>query len=83
MPRLSLTTIQQRLAGLSEGAVTTLKLNDGLILFIRGEGGDPKLADYHAWIPNFDGEGNLWTYLGEIDGLMALISEYRKRKPKK
>lgn len=81
MPRLTLSAVRERIANLGEGETKTIRLQNKLILYVRGEGGDSKLADYHAWIPNFNGKGNLWTYLGELDGLMALVAEYRKYTP--
>jgi hypothetical protein len=82
LPKLSLTQIRQQLAGLEEGETRTFRLNGELRVYVRSEGGDPQLADFHAWIPNLDGRGSLWTYTGEINGLMALIAEHRKRPAK-
>jgi hypothetical protein len=80
--RLTNEQIRQRLAGLEEGETRTFHMRENKILYVRSEGGDPKLADFHAWIPNVDGKGTLWTYTGEINGLMALIAEHRKRPPR-
>lgn len=76
MPRLSLAKIRERLESMEEAEKRTLRLQNGLVVLIESEGGD--LANYHAVIPNYDGKSSIWSYTGEIDGLMALVSEYRK-----
>jgi hypothetical protein len=85
MPKLSLTEVEKRIQALNEGEEMTVKCNYGEKITVRKNNQKQRNnypGDYHAWKPDHK-DCSLHTYSGDLDGLMALIAQLRKRKPKK
>ena len=83
MPRISLTEIEKRLHALHVGVQMQIHCNRGLLLIVekQREHGQTGNSLYHAWLePRKPRDPIEYTFTGDLEGVIALISAQRKRK---
>jgi hypothetical protein len=84
MAKLSLAELEKRIRALPVGVQLRVVCNRGEILVVEKQTEHDKLlvgGEYHAWKP-CTSDGSIYTYTGDMEGLMALIAQLRKRQKK-